>query len=592
MRTWFEEETVNSHFSSMLPFISSSSTLPFDAFSSSSTSTVHFDNLSEEEVIDCRRCKSSMAISFLYCTQCGYRLKKKISKVNPSSSSERVLRASLVKDLRTSYSQDNTTTNHSNTINKTKPNKTQKEKPRMKPIDPTTILKEDLPPSVAKALLTPLPPPRHSGNQVMKQIHTLSSLEVNNLEVVERGYRFLKNEDKLKFKKTSDDRFPATKPSEDTSHLRQNFEYMADVIPIHQQYEYLQHRSTLFSSSSYEVRGSSSSPQLTERGDDGDNLKDEEKEVEDNGGQKAWLWGQSILSEQKSIDEWSEELHQQPHTTSIKSLETLHPQTAPTTSASLLASSTILFWGNLNATQPPPSEDNEVVPRSTSVMEETDGTKDESLEELEEEEAEFQLLPDIDWMTISPSQLKQRNHYKYVTNLHVGKLFMDCHRIMKSLIPTLAIDYRRHPRLLSESEKEEDRAIITTLLDTITRSKEVLYEAKEVIPRQVEKELQRFEVSSKRQRFQITADVASAFAKMSDIEAFYRHRYEQERKRIEEATPDYIVQNKNSVLFQKILEDNEELKSIQSKATEELRMIGEKVTHVIELESSIINALQ
>ncbi len=571
----------------MLPSISSSSTLPFAAFSDNSTSTVHFDNLSEEEVIDCKRCKSSMAISFLYCTQCGYRLKKKISKVDPSSSSERVLRASLVKDLRTSYSQDNATTNHSNTHNKAKANKAQKEKLRMKPIDPTTILKEDLPPSVAKALLTPLPPPRLSGNQVMKQIHALSSLEVNNLEVVERGYRFLKNEDKLKFKKTSDDRFPTTKPSEDTSHLRRNFEYMADVIPIHQQYEYLQHRSTLFSSSSYELRDSSTSPQLTESGDDGDNLKEEEKEVEDNGGQKAWLWGQSILSEQKSIDEWSEDLHKQPNTASIESLETLNPQTAPATS------STILFWGNLNVTQPLSSEDNEIIPHSTLAdVDEADQRKDDGLVEVEEEEEEFQLLPDIDWMTISPSQLKQRNHYKYVTNLHVGKLFMSCHRIMKSLIPALEIDYRRHPRLLSESEKEEDRAIITTLLDTITRSKEVLYEAKEVIPRQVEKELQRFEVSSKRQRFQITADVASAFAKMSDIEAFYRHRYEVERKRIEEATPDYIVQNKNSVLFQKILEDNEELKSVQSKATEELKMIGEKVTHVIELESSIINALQ
>lgn len=492
-----------------------------------------------------------------------------------------------MKDLRTSYSQDNTTTNHSNTLNKAKANKAQKEKPRMKPIDPTSILKEDLPPSVAKALLTPLPPPRLSGNQVMKQIHALSSLEMNNLEVVERGYRFLKNEDKLKFKKTSDDRFPATKPSEDTSHLRRNFEYMADVIPIHQQYEYLQHRSTLFSSSSYELRDSSTSPQLTESGDDGDNLKDEEKEVEDNGGQKAWLWGQSILSEQKSIDEWSEDIHKQPHTASIESLETLHPQTAPATS------STILFWGNLNVTQPLSSEDNEIIPHSTLAdVDEADQRKDDGLVEVEEEEEEFQLLPDIDWMTISPSQLKQRNQYKYVTNLHVGKLFMSCHRIMKSLIPALEIDYRRHPRLLSESEKEEDGAIITTLLDTIKRSKEVLYEAKEVIPRQVEKELQRFEVSSKRQRFQITADVASAFAKMSDIEAFYRHRYEVERKRIEEATPDYIVQNKNSVLFQKILEDNEELKSIQSKATEELKMIGEKVTHVIELESSIINALQ
>lgn len=531
----------------------------------------------------CFRCKATNLIEYKFCSQCGYQLQKENIRSSSGVEIPKLLSMKLQQSL-PFYESQRQSNNQKN--------RKKIERPRKRKEITEEFSREGLPSAVEKALFTPLTPSQLSPSQ--ESVFQLNIMEQENVELVENGYRLLRYERKKHFEKPPEQRFPPVKPATASDHFRQNHHYLlTEVMPISQQYQFLRQRLKLFTSTSFpsrEMLNDCNEKDESER--HGEEIWEEEENQQEKQPKeepKAWLWGSSIFSDQHTI---VQEDSFMPHSHSIESLQSYSAQNISALQEASIDSlhqtpvnpppaSNILFWGNISAIEENSAESAIHKDMQDSVKEETFSVHEDGDAEKIQEVA----YSEIDWKTVTEAQLQSRHEYRYVSNLHIGKMLMDCNREIKAILPRLEVDQRITSSSLAEPSLLE-------LQRSIEEGKELLKEARVFVPQAIEDELQSFETSSQSHRYRITEDIATGLRIMSDIEREARQRYQQVRKKVESSASGYILDPKNRMLLQKFLEENPELQELERQVKDQLQRVGGLIQILVGLEEKIVRSLQ
>jgi hypothetical protein len=508
-------------------------------------------------VIACPRCKSEVMSTFLFCTQCGYQVKKKQFLSITSSSKSNAKESLLVSNSA-----------YGSPLFQEDIRKLPKKKKSAPSLDQPVDF-SNLPKKVFEALSVTLENPSRSEER-FEINNLLNSMEFSNLDVVERSYRELDWEKSKGCRKATQERFPPILEKK-TKQNKFKTAYLSEIEPVTTHYEESVRRSTATPSTSN--HGKRESQELFTE-ENADTVSEP----------KAWLWGSSIFSDSQA------EVNTVEDNKASKGLPDLD-------------SSSVLFWGNLSAlSQPQEAEEEEEktdillkdrlkFPSTATdsyhdnhkIINSASPINDKGFEEGESSSKE------IDWLSVDfPGYCEKYRDLKYTYNLVIGRLLMESYNEMKALLPSGEIDYRVNPTDLTEKETSQFGNMVLS-------SNELLQEAKDIVEIMIPEEIQKFHGSSSNQRHSIAKDIMTVLDTLAKREAISHEKYFHTKNRIEKqilSENEYIARTKNFILLKKLLDDNQELKTIEERTNEELERLGNYLKEFYEIESTVMNDLR
>jgi hypothetical protein len=383
--------------------------------------------------------------------------------------------------------------------------------------------------------------PRCSGYKekelsLYSQLHLVQS--VNSAQVAFLSHS-LQSEELKKLKVSEQERFPSVSSS------KRNEDYLADHPSVFRLYCDREKRSRLYATSSCELKDFG----------EGDVVGKETQGSEIHSEQKAWLF-------------------------SSFNAETEDAFTTPIPSNDGDKSGAVLFWGDL-------SEEDGVKNMKDQVPSFTDTTVLNRCV-VENPPKVDTLEDDVNWLTVEEGQLISSHSHKYTVHLLTGKTLMDLYHEMKSLLPLLDIDFRKDPSAFSS-------LVSASLAEVIERAACSLEYYNIRFEEEVNNLLSQYQAELQLRRSSLAAHLAMAFQFLSKLEKTSRQSYESEKERVESTLLRYGVsetKQRNPLLIQKLLNDDDGLKEIVNKANHDIEVVGRKLKLLIQLESDLTNQMR
>jgi hypothetical protein len=386
---------------------------------------------------------------------------------------------------------------------------------------------------------------------------------------VERSYRELDWDKSKVFRKPTQERFPPILEKK-TKQNKFKTAYLSEIEPVTTHYE-------------ESVRRSTATPSTSSHGKRESQEVSAEENADTVSEPKAWLWGSSIFSDSQA------EVNTVEDNKASKAVPDLD-------------SSSVLFWGNLSALSLPQEaeeeEENDVILKdhlnipSTAtdsyhnhreIINSASPVNDQGFEEVESSSKE------VDWLSVDfPRYCEKYRHFKYTYNLVIGRLLMESYNEMKVLLPSGEIDYRVNPTDLTEQETSQFGNMVVS-------SNELLQEAKDIVEIMIPEEIQKFQESSSNQRHSVAKDIMTVLDTLAKRESVSHEKYFQTKNRIEKqilSENEYIARTTNFILLKKLLDDNQELRTIEERTNEELEKLGNYLKELYEIESTVMNDLR
>jgi hypothetical protein len=364
---------------------------------------------------------------------------------------------------------------------------------------------------------------------ISSQLRFVQSVNSNQIGYLSHSLKFEKLK---KLRTTEDERFPSVSLS------KRNVDYLSDCPSVFHLYDDQEKNSRLFSSSSYELR---------------DYKDDLVKELEIHSEQKAWLF----TSFNAEIEEG--------YSTSIPSEVSEELGVA-------------VFWGNSINWEGDDKNMKEHVPSFSAITD----LKSSAIEDSRN------TLDDVNWLTFDEELLVSLHSHKYTVHLLIGKTLMDLYHEMKSLQPLLEIDFRKDPSFFSPE-------ISSSLLAAIERSTRSLEFYNIRFEEELNKVLSEYQTELQQSRSSLASHLSLAFQFLSKLEKSSRQSYQYEKQRIEASLlGDGIstTKQRNQLLIQKMLNDDDTLEQIVNKANHDMEVVGTKIKLLIELESDLTNRMR